>query len=145
MAAHDAVIGTLVSALDVPEALAAAVDGVLGSWSDAFIAANEDALAEVAHGLRADGFGGVSLLAAGRGEEADADLARRVANDHGVEAIVDRLGPAADRGLALRVLADVVLVEGWASAWTLVHRYEGLRAVTPEGDVITSSGIRLAG
>ncbi|MDJ0961222.1 MAG: chromosome segregation protein SMC [Acidimicrobiia bacterium] len=144
VAAHDAVIGKLVSHLDVPEPLAAAVDGVLGSWRDAYVAANGDAVADLAHQLKADGFGGVSVLAAGRGDESDADLARRVATDHGVEALVDRLGPAADRGLALHTLGDVVFVEGWVSGWTLVHRYAGLRAVTPEGDVITTTGIRLA-
>jgi chromosome segregation protein len=144
VAAHDEITGTLVSRLDVPEELAAAVDGALGSWSDAYVASNDDALADVAHGLRTDGFGGVGLLVSGRGEESDADFARRVADDHGIEALVDRLGPGADRGLALRMLGDTVLVEGWASAWALVHRYQGLRAVTPEGDVVTATGIRLA-
>jgi chromosome segregation protein len=37
-----------------------------------------------------------------------------------------------------------VIVEGWAGAWDLVRRHPQVRAITPEGDVITATGIRTA-
>jgi chromosome segregation protein len=143
-ASADHVVGLLVARLDVPGFLAAAVDGALGPWRDAYVAAGADRVAEVTAALKSEGFGGVGLVSGERIEEHAADLARRVAEASGVDTLVDRLGPAADRGLALRMLGDVLLVEGWAAGWSLVRKNPGLRAVTPEGDVITPDGIRLA-
>ena len=45
---------------------------------------------------------------------------------------------------AVSLLGDVVLAEGWSSAWGIVTRHPEVRAVTPEGDVITTHGMRLA-
>jgi chromosome segregation protein len=41
-------------------------------------------------------------------------------------------------------VGDVLLVEGWASAWALVTRHPELRAVTPEGDLISADGVQIA-
>jgi chromosome segregation protein len=46
--------------------------------------------------------------------------------------------------LGSRLIGDVVLVEGWTTAWRMVERHPQLRAVTPEGDVISIDGMRLA-
>ncbi|MFQ5949013.1 MAG: hypothetical protein ACE5KX_09160, partial [Acidimicrobiia bacterium] len=58
--------------------------------------------------------------------------------------LMDLLGPEADVGLAGVLLGDVVLVEGWSTAWQLVRHHPELRAVTPEGDLITAWGVRPA-
>ena len=57
---------------------------------------------------------------------------------------MDLLGPEVDAALAAALLGDVVVVEGWAAAWSLVHRHPGLRAVTPDGDLVTAFGVRAA-
>ncbi len=138
----DGVVGTLVSRLDVPEDLAPAVDGGLGAWADAFLTNTPDALSDVTAALKSEGFGGVTLVV---GSTVETDVpARGVAAEWGADALVDRLGPMADRRLASRLLGDVVLVEGWATAWQLVGKNPSLRAVTPEGDVVSVRGVRLA-
>jgi chromosome segregation protein len=137
----DEVVGTLVEALDVPGEVAVAVDAALGTWRQAFVTEGGDALEGVVTALRSGGFGGVGLVTRG---EAAAFPARSVAAEFGVDALVDRLGPAADAGLAARLLGDVVIVEGWSTGWNLVRRFSDVRAVTPEGDVITAMGIYLA-
>lgn len=138
----EGVVGSVVSLLDVPEHAAAAVDGALGAWADAFVASGPDSLNAVAAGLKSDGFGGVSLVV-GRGSQGAAP-SRDHAERWGGEALVDVLGPRCDVGLALRLLGDVVLVEGWATAWRMVEKHPHLRGVTPEGDVVSIDGMRLA-
>jgi chromosome segregation protein len=135
------VLGPVASRLDVPSGLGAAVDGALGQWSDALVATGPDALNTVASQLKGDGLGGVTLVI-GRPPSEDVP-AREHAERWGGYALVDRLGPAADRGLAVRLLGDVVLVEGWGTAWRMVVRHPHLRGVTPEGDVVTIDGMRL--
>ncbi len=151
-AESEGILGTVVSRLDVPEQVARAVDATLGTWSDAFATDGPAALADVAAALKSDGFGGVTLvvghLEAGDTHTGDPvagePAARRVAAEWGAEALCDRLGPAADRALAHRLLGDVVIVEGWSTAWRLVGRHPEIRAVTPEGDVVSVNGMRLA-
>jgi chromosome segregation protein len=70
--------------------------------------------------------------------------ATEVAGSLGLEALIDKLGPTRHAGLASRLLGDVVLVEGWSAGWSLISRHPSLRAVTPEGDVISVSGVRIA-
>lgn len=70
--------------------------------------------------------------------------AREVAESMGLDALVDELGGGAHRGLATRLLGDVVLVEGWATGWSLVAGHPSLRAVTREGDLISISGVHIA-
>ena len=49
-----------------------------------------------------------------------------------------------DRELGEQLLGDVVFVEGWELGWQIVERFQDVRAVTPEGDVISATGMRVA-
>jgi chromosome segregation protein len=135
------VMGAIVARLDAPTEYAAAVDGALGEWRDGFVVADDTTLEAVTGDLKSSGLGGVGFVV---GHGADEVPARAVAEQWGVDALVDMLGSAADAELAARLLGDVVLTEGWSSAWRIVVGHPTIRAVTPEGDVITRAGIRLA-
>lgn len=139
--AEPGVLGAIAARLDVPSDLAVAVDAALGEWRGAFVVADRTALEAVAGSLKGDGVGGVGFLVAG---SETAYPAGDAAAAWGVDALVDRLGPAADRTAAIALLGDVVVAEGWAAAWRIVAANPGLRAVTPEGDVVTTTGMRLA-
>ncbi len=133
-------LGQLVSRLDVPEGLEAAVVAALGPWADAVAFPDRETLRQVTGRVKGTGGGSVSMVAATEtGSYAPAVAARL-----GVDALVDLLGPQASRPLAEGLLGDVVLVEGWVSGWEVVEANPQVRAVTPEGDLITSVGARLA-
>ncbi len=135
------VIGSVAALLDVPAELAAAVDAALGPWAGAVAFADEENLAEAVGRLKASGRGGVPVVGrAGSSGQA----ARAVAAATGLEALVDRLGPKADMSLAESLIGDVVVAEGWAAGWALVHRHPEVRAVTPEGDLIAIDGIKVS-
>jgi len=137
----DGVLGPVTARLDVPERLAPAVDAALGVWGGALAVAGSDVIASAAASAKAKGRGGVAFVAS----SPDAEVpARRVAEATGTDAVIDLLGPRADDGLAATLLGDVVLVEGWAGAWDLVRLHPDVRAVTPEGDVITRTGVYTA-
>ncbi len=138
----EGIVGTVVSRIDVPENLAAAVDGALGLWADALVAGGPESLHRAVSDLKSQGLGGITVVVgpSGEGEVPAAD----VAPAWGGDVLVDRLGPGADRALATRLLGDVVVVEGWDTAWRLVGKHPHLRAVTPEGDVVSVRGMRLA-
>ena len=139
--AHDAVVGAATAGLDVPEFLAAAVDAALGEWADALVAESPDRLGAAAGALKSAGRGGVGFVAAPAGAQAPA---RKVAAAVGVDALIDVLGPGAAPDLAATLLGDVLLVEGWQTAWEVVRRHPQIRAVTPDGDLVTARGIRVA-
>ncbi|MFQ5948945.1 MAG: AAA family ATPase, partial [Acidimicrobiia bacterium] len=125
--ASDDVVGALTAHLAVPGRFAAAVDAALGPWCDALVAVDTDAVVEVFGALKSDGLGGVPLVASlGAGLETKAQI---VAAEWELVALMDLLGPEADVGLAGVLLGDVVLVEGWSTAWQLVRRHPELRAV----------------
>lgn len=134
-------LGSLISQLDVPEGLEVAVEAALGPWSDAVAFQQVESLAVVVESVKAAGFGGVPVVAA---VTPGSVPAREIANALGLDALVDLLGPGAHQSLATRLLGDVVVVEGWTAAWRLISRNPALRAVTPEGDLIGVSGIRIA-
>lgn len=134
-------IGSLVSRLDIPEGLEAAVDAALGRWVVALAFGAIDDVRRVVSEIKGSGAGSVPVVSA---VSEVAVSAREVAESMGLDALVDLLGSKAHRGLASRLLGDVVLVEGWASGWDLVARHPSLRAVTPEGDLITVSGVHVA-
>jgi chromosome segregation protein len=140
-AALEGVLGPVVARLDVPAALAAAVDAALGPWSEAFAVSGPDSLAGAVSSLKAAGLGGAAFAAAADGGGVPARAAAAAA---GIDALVDLLGPEGDAALAAALLGDVLVVEGWAAAWSLVHRHPGLRAVTPDGDLVTAFGVRAA-
>jgi len=134
------VTGSVVERLDVPADIAAAVDGALGEWRHALLASGRGELHDLVGDLKSGGLGGLAFVL----PDPDGPGAAPPPDDLGAEALVDRLGPGADRGLAARLLGDVVLVEGWSAGWALVERHPELRAVTPEGDVISRAGMYLA-
>lgn len=140
VAASDSVLGSVVERLDVPPGMAPAIDAVLGALSRAYVA---DDVESVAASLKAEGLGGISLVSSDSAGPPIASAAA-VAREWGIAALTDELGPDADHSLAVRLLGDVVLVEGWSTGWDLVRRYPDLRAATPEGDVISSNGMYLA-
>jgi len=140
-AAQDDVVGSVASRLAIPPDLVRAVDGVLGVWGEAFVARERATINSVAERLKREGLGGVALLIAPPTTDVPA---RAVAAAAGLDALVDRLGATADDRLSRALLGDVVVVEGWAVGWRLVTQYPEIRAVTPEGDVITATGMVLS-
>ncbi|HEX9761904.1 MAG TPA: chromosome segregation protein SMC [Acidimicrobiia bacterium] len=134
-------LGALITRLDVPEGLEAAVGAALGDWEDAIAFEGRDFAREAMGQVKASGGGSVSVVS----PWAPADTpARPVASKLGLEALVDSLGPGSDRGLAEILIGDVLLVQGWSAAWELVTAHPHLRAVTPDGDLITAAGARIA-
>jgi chromosome segregation protein len=133
--------GSLISLLDVPAGLEPAVDAALGRWADAVAFDGLESLQSAVETVKAAGGGGVPVVAPAH---ADSTPARSVAAGAGVEALVDRMGPRSDRALANHLMGDVLLVEGWTAAWTIISRHPELRAVTPEGDLVSSNGVQIA-
>ncbi len=133
----DGVIGALVAALDVPADIAQAVDAALGAWRSAYLVRTLDDVDATAGAVKSAGTGGVSLVVGSRTVHDASDAARSL----GLDMLIDRLGPKADRALAAAYLGDCVLVEGWKTGRGVVSRHPMVTAVTPEGDVITADGI----
>ena len=134
-------VGTLTSALDIPVGMEAAVDAALGPWVHAVAFEAVDSVRDVVELVKGQGGGSVPVVSAMSEGPAPG---REVAASFGVEAMVDHLGPKAHQGLATRLLGDVVLVEGWVSGWDLIAKHPALRAVTPEGDLISVNGVLIA-
>jgi chromosome segregation protein len=138
---RDGVMGVVAASLDAPADLADAVDRALGPWADAFLTTDRATIRDLTGDLKANGLGGVSLV----NPQQSTDVpARAAAAELGLDALVDLLGPNTDRGVADALLGDVVFAAGWETAWRVVERYPHLRAVTPEGDVIATSGMHVA-
>ena len=134
-------LGSVTSQLDIPEGLEVAVSAALGEWADAVAFDSPDSVHRIVETVKGSGGGSVSVVSS---MSETATPAAEVAASLGLEALVDRLGPNRHGGLATRLLGDVVLVEGWSAGWALISKHPALRAVTPEGDVISVSGVRIA-
>jgi chromosome segregation protein len=134
-------MGTLVSLLDIPPGLERAVDAALGRWVDAVAFRSIEALRGAVELVKTEGTGGIPVVSA---VNSGMTPASEIARSSGVDALVDLLGPGADLGLARHLLGDVLVVEGWATALTLVARHPAMRAVTPEGDLISIDGVQVA-
>ncbi len=137
----DGVLGAIVARLDVPPEYATAVDAALGMWRSSYVVEGPAPMRSAIETLKAAGTGGVSFVVPRAGDDR---IARQAATRFGVETLVDALGADADRPLANAFLGDVVLVEGWNTAWKVVEYVPGVRAVTPEGDVVSSTGMIVA-
>ncbi len=135
------VTGPIAAALDIPVDMAAAVDAALGPWADALAVTSVADLGSVVGDLKSEGFGGVPMVTP---VAADDSQATGVAAAWGLQTLVAALGPNTDSVLANALLGDVVVAEGWSSGWEIVQRHPGIRVVTPEGDLLTSFGIRIA-
>ncbi len=142
LAESSEVIGRFSALLDIPGELAAAADAAVGGWAEALVFEGAQGLRRAVGEMKSEGLGGLPMVLPPRrrGEPPALPAARR----WGVEALLDRLGAGADRTLAEALLGDVVLVEGWSTGWDICRRDPGIRAVTPEGDLITAFGIRPA-
>lgn len=142
LAESSEVIGRFSALLDIPGELEAAADAAVGGWAEALVFEGAQGLRRAVGEMKSEGLGGLPMVLPPRrrGEPPALSAARR----WGVEALLDRLGAGADRTLAEALLGDVVLVEGWSTGWDICRRDPGIRAVTPEGDLITAFGIRPA-
>jgi chromosome segregation protein len=134
-------LGSLTSQLDIPTGLEAAVKAALGEWADAVAFGDADSVHEAVETVKRAGGGSVSVVSSMSETVAPAV---EVAAALGLEALVEKLGPARHEGLATRLVGDVMLVEGWSAGWSLISKHPSLRAVTPEGDIISVSGVRIA-
>jgi chromosome segregation protein len=134
-------LGSLTSQLDIPDGLEAAVNAALGEWADAVAFDDAESVQQAVEIVKGGGGGSVSVVSS---VSETACPASEVAQGVGLEALIDRLGGSHHRGLASRLLGDVVLVEGWSAGWALISKHPALRAVTPEGDLISVSGVRIA-
>ena len=134
-------VGTLISRLDVPEDMDSAVDAALGRWADAVAFDGFDPLRGAVETIKRSGQGGVPVVFV---SESTSTPAHDVAEATGVETLMSRLGKNADPNLAAHLLGDVLVVEGWKMAWSIISAHPDLRAVTPEGDLITAHGMQVA-
>lgn len=135
------ITGLLAAQLDVPADIADAVDAALGVWRDAYVADGDAAVRSAVESLKASATGGISFVTP---ESRSVDATRAIAARFGVDAMVDMLGKKADQALAARFLGDVVVVQGWIYGWEIVAAEPSVRAVTPEGDVISVDGVYVA-
>ncbi len=133
--------GSITAVLDVPAEYAAAVDAALGPWADAIAFSDRSALYDAVAALKGAGRGGVPMVAL---DQTSASEAVRAAMKWGATRLIDVLGPASDPHIAAALLGDVVVAEGWNTGWRIVSETPGIRCVTPEGDLITPSGVRVS-
>lgn len=137
----EGIIGLLASQLDVPADMADAVDAALGVWRDAYVTDGAAAVRSAVETLKASATGGISFVTP---EIRSVANTRAVAMRFGVDAMVDMLGSKANQELASRFVGDVVVVQGWIYGWEIVAAEPSVRAVTPEGDVISVDGVYVA-
>lgn len=137
----DGVLGEIVPRLDVPARYGPAVDAALGSWRSAFVTRGSDSMRSAITSLKAAGTGGLSFVFQ---RDGDVSTAQKAAQRFGVDTLIDVLGNNADRTLAAAFLGDVVVVEGWNTAWEIVEVFADVRVVTPEGDIVTHSGMTVS-
>jgi chromosome segregation protein len=135
------VVGSVAARLDAPPEIAAAVDAALGTWRDALVAVDGRSLQGAVDAVKKNGNGGVSMVVGSGGTIADVSVA---ADRFGVDVLFDLLGSKADTELAAGLIGDVVLVQGWKTGWQVVSEIPTIRAVTPEGDLITRLGMSVA-
>ena len=134
-------LGLLLSRLDVPEGLELAAEAALGPWAAALAFDSRDSALGAIHGMKASGSGAAYAVF---GRDDAVPQAGHLAGQAGIDTLIDLLGGSADRKLAAALLGDVVVVEGWKSGWDFIAQNPSLRAVTPEGDLITASGFSAA-
>ena len=131
--------GKLTGLLDLPDRLVSAVEAALGSWVDGLVLDNQEAIREAIVRLEAEGRVDMPLL---HGEAPpDRVRSRSAARDAGGESLIYALGHSAHRNLASHLLGDVVLVDDWETGLETVRANPEVRAVTPDGRLITAFGI----
>jgi chromosome segregation protein len=131
------VVGSVSSSLDAPPDLAAALDAALGPWADGVVFDSLVSRESAVSALKSAGRGGVPIIGPGVDRIPRSEIP-------GADRLVTRLGPKADRKLAEALIGDTYLVEGWQSGHRIAIAHPDIRVVTPEGDLITADGIRVA-
>ena len=128
--------------LEVPEGLGAAVEAGLERWAEAAAFEGPVALGNAVHRLEdAAGDDGPVLMVTARFPDSSDSLARSVAaTGAGMTPLIELLEGDSRSDLAVRLLGDVVLVEDWKTGWEVVGTHPQLRAVTRQGDLVTSRG-----
>jgi len=132
-------IGTLNELLQVPSEWAVAVDAVLGPWSGSVAFADQSSLEDAVGNLKSSGLGGIPVVQQTTSAGAPA---REVAGATGLDALIELIGQTSI--LAEILVGDVVVAEGWKAGLEVTRRFPHIRAVTPEGDLISMSGIKVA-
>ncbi len=140
-AGADGVLGAIVPRLDASKEIASALDAALGPWRDALVTADMSSLHDAVNAVKASGSGGVSFVVTSKTATRSVAV---VAERFGVDVLLDLLGPGADLELGAALIGDVVLVQGWQTGWQIVSEAPDVRAVTPEGDMITRFGMSVA-
>lgn len=136
----DGVRGPLGAILNIPARLVPAVEAALGSWAEGLVLDGTESVRAALARLEAEGRGGFPLL---HGETpAGEPISRSPARPSGVEPLLDALNSTADHDLVSHLLGDVMLVAGWETGLEFVRANPGIRAVTPDGGLITSFGAR---
>ncbi len=135
------VTGAVIDQLEADEDLEGALAAALSTWKAAASLSREDRLEDVIRGLAEQGIRGVTLIP-DPGPSPGATRAEQVGAQWGLEPLTERLGGSSD--LARSLLGDVLVVESWRAGWEVVSRHPEVRAVTPEGDLVTSAGVALA-
>lgn len=131
-------VGTLIGQLDVPEGLEVAAGAALGEWADAVAFIDSSTIQDAVRRIKEEGGSAVALVTStGHGPTPATEVTSETA-------LVSLLGDASNTGLASHLLGDVVVVEDWIAGWELVQRHPNIRAVTREGDLVTTTGVRLA-
>ena len=125
--------------LDIPDELVDAVGAALGLWAEALVATPEGLIEAVAE-LKTRHLGGMPFVVGGGGLDDSRVLPTSIPG----RPIIDLLGPNSDAAVARLLLGDVVLADSWSAAWSFVQAHPQLRAVTPEGDLVTIAGIRIS-
>jgi chromosome segregation protein len=134
-------LGPLLDLLRVPREWRLATSVALGPFAAAIAFESAESMKKAVEHLKSQAAGGVAIVGVDGSNPARAD------EETGLPALLDIIGVTKGDDqftLAWSLLGDVVVAEGWAAAWSVVERHRGIRVVTPEGDLITAAGIRLA-
>ena len=134
----DGVLGPLAALVSIEPGYEAAIAAALGSASDALVVADQD-IALAAIGLLKDNDGGRAALLLAGGTAVDADSRANPALPGGSRWAADvvKIADPAAQG-ALGLLARTAVVDDLEAAAAFIAEHPDLRAVTREGDILTS-------
>ncbi|MGR0159717.1 chromosome segregation protein SMC [Paenarthrobacter nitroguajacolicus] len=135
---NDGVLGPLAALVSIDPGYEAAIAAALGSASDALVVADTDTAVAAIQLLKDDDAGRAALLLA-RGTASEESARANSALPAGSRWAVDvvRIADPAAQG-TLGLLARTAVVEDLEAAAALIAEHPDLRAVTREGDVLTS-------
>ncbi|WP_179017268.1 chromosome segregation protein SMC [Paenarthrobacter nitroguajacolicus] len=134
----DGVLGPLAALVSIEPGYEAAIAAALGSASDALVVADRD-IALAAIGLLKDNDGGRAALLLAGGTAVDAESRANPALPGGSRWAADvvKIADPAAQG-ALGLLARTAVVDDLEAAAAFIAEHPDLRAVTREGDILTS-------